>query len=74
MNSRLAQRRELTSAFPLPKSICSCSHNGDGPLSAHEDNLEHGHGACRICDCQRFIWSEWSPAFEDALNAIPLDA
>lgn len=66
--AKLMRRREFASTYPLPKSLCSCGHTGDGPLSAHIDDLEFGHGRCRICDCTRFAWSSFTMSFQEDLD------
>ena len=42
-------------------SLCTCGHTGDGEGSQHEDTFQHGHGACKLCDCERFTWKEFLP-------------
>jgi hypothetical protein len=34
---------------------CKCKHK----RSAHNDNVEKGHGPCRLCDCGRFVWEDF---------------
>lgn len=38
-------------------SYCTCGHIGDKFNSEHQDTLAGGHGACKLCDCQRFTWA-----------------
>lgn len=49
--------KKMTTAGP--KSLCRCSHLGDGPGSEHEDTFEAGHGACRLCKCDKFTWARF---------------
>lgn len=56
-------------AWPLPKSLCTCGHTGDGPGSQHQQHprlLEAGHGRCRmaLCDCKVFTFKEHLPAYQ----------
>lgn len=44
-----------------PKSICRCSHSGDGGNSAHLGIV--GHGACMFCPCSKFSWKGWTAEF-----------
>lgn len=69
---KVTKRRKAAADFPLPKSVCSCGHTGDGPLSAHHNDLEFGHGGClrRGCDCERFVFSGWTTEFQRVLDAI----
>jgi hypothetical protein len=55
--------------FVGPKSICKCSHLGDGIQSDHEDLINNmGHGRCKVCDCKMFIWSRFTPSFSEVMN------
>ncbi len=47
---------------PLPKEKvgkCACGHSGDAQFSDHEDRVQFGHGACKLCDCEQFTWVGW---------------
>ncbi len=60
-------QRKLYSTWRGPRAVCTCEHLGDGSDSEHQDNLEEGHGACRVkgCKCARFVWA----GFTDKFNA-----
>ncbi len=45
----------------IARSRCTCGHTGDGPHSQHFDTpFAKGHGECRLCDCQKFTWKNWT--------------
>lgn len=53
-----------------PKSMCRCGHSGDGENSQHGPStnvhgtvLAEGHGPCKHCDCTKFTWADFTPAF-----------
>jgi hypothetical protein len=56
--------------YQKPKSMCECGCLGDGPNSAHEDNLQFGHGRCKTpgCDCIQFTWIGFLLSFEEYLK------
>jgi hypothetical protein len=39
------------------QSRCTCGHTGDGKNSDHKDLVSPGHGACKLCNCPKFIWA-----------------
>lgn len=42
-------------------SICKCGHKGDGSNSEHKNSFSPGHGSCKLCNCERFTWSSFTP-------------
>jgi hypothetical protein len=55
--------------FTGPKSICKCGHLGDGDRSDHEDLIiNKGHGKCKVCDCKMFVWSRFTPTFDEIID------
>jgi hypothetical protein len=57
---------ELSKKYKLPRGICRCGHQGDGPLSDHSDT-ERGEGmgfcAALDCDCKEFFFDRYTPFF-----------
>lgn len=47
-----------------PKSVCVCSHLGDGKNSQHRDGVQPGHGECTVCACTKFTWKKFTLLFE----------
>jgi hypothetical protein len=41
---------------PRGKSICQCSHRGDGSAAEHAGLLGHGHCTAAGCGCEKFSW------------------
>ena len=38
--------------------MCDCGHfGGESPNNVHDDQFQHGHGACSDCDCKQFTWT-----------------
>jgi hypothetical protein len=66
----LERTRALSAAWRGPKSRCRCGHSGDGTNSAHLGLF--GHGRCDIagCDCSKFSWAAYLPAFNTALLGV----
>jgi len=46
--------QRLASIWGGFKSVCTCSHTGDGTGSEHRDLIEagDGHGQCKHADCK----------------------
>jgi hypothetical protein len=65
----MTTKEEVAATYDRPKSVCSCSHTGDGPKSEHADGIQRGHGACTVagCLCQQFSWAHWTLPFSAAL-------
>ncbi len=66
--------RLLASTWRGPRSVCRCTHNGDGSDSEHADIFPlagMGHGACRVtgCTCAHFSWADWLPIFQAKMDA-----
>ena len=56
-------------SFHGPKSMCRCGHLGDGPYSDHEDlYVDRGHGKCKKCGCEMFVWKSFTPAFAEMVE------
>lgn len=36
---------------------CECGHLGDAPMTSHCDTWQAGHGACKICNCNKYTWT-----------------
>jgi len=62
-----------------PRSVCTCGHSGDVSAEEAFKNLvqtEHGgligHGPCKVpgCDCRKFTWAKFLPAFERTLETV----
>jgi len=53
------------------KSICYCSHLGDGLYGDHEDRYSVGHSRCKVsgCKCIQFTWKKWTPEYEEFLKS-----
>ena len=56
--------------FVGAKSICKCGHLGDGSYSDHEDLINKGHGRCKVCDCEMFVWKKSTPSFNEIIDKI----
>lgn len=61
---------KLSREYMAPKSVCTCSHTGDGVNSDHKDTMQPGHGACKeaTCSCMRFTWARHTDVFAQALK------
>jgi hypothetical protein len=63
--------KEKGKHFVGPKSLCRCSHTGDGEGSQHgNENFNFGSGRCLVngCICERFTWAKWTKKFENFLE------
>lgn len=67
------QRQEISYNYVGPRSMCVCQHPGDGvgqdadgEVSTHGGIL--GHGSCTACECFKFSWQEFLPAFNRAVE------
>lgn len=58
--------KNAVASYGAPRSICQCTHSGDGPHSDHTIALTEGHGACTFpgCKCQHFKWDGWTRSFQ----------
>jgi len=66
--------QRLASIWGGFKSVCTCSHTGDGTGSEHRDLIEagDGHGQCKHADCKctQFSWKRWTVSFGRALASV----
>lgn len=64
LEKKLSDSRRFSNR--APKSICTCGHHGDGNVSWHAGSgPARGHGRCLHagCNCQKFTWKNWAPAY-----------
>ena len=70
----LTPGQRLVQSWTAAKSICTCSHTGDGSGSDHHDLAVggDGHGACKHADCYcgQFSWRRWTATFGEALGKV----
>ena len=70
----LSPAQRFVANWRTVKSVCTCSHTGDGTGSSHHDLVVagDGHGACKHadCGCTQFSWRRWTPAFGEALAKV----
>jgi hypothetical protein len=63
----MTERMKAAQAYSerAPKSICTCSHTGDGANSEHAGLIARGHGMCMVagCKCPKFSWARSTPEF-----------
>lgn len=55
--------RATIRSYTKPRSVCACTHDGDGPQSQHRGTS--GHGACLVkgCKCTKFTWCGFLPEY-----------
>lgn len=59
----------MTRVWDKAKSMCACSHIGDGLESDHlNTKYESGHGECKRCTCSRFTWAGFLPEYIQFMN------
>ena len=65
---------KLYASWKRFRSICTCSHTGDGAGSEHHDLAVagDGHGGCKHadCACSQFSWRRWTATYGEALHGI----
>lgn len=64
----MATRIEISMGYKGPKSVCACTHAGDGPGSSHAGPIGHGPCLVRGCRCTKFTWAQHTDAFAKALE------
>lgn len=50
-------------------AVCRCGHTGDGADGQHAGAASVGWCMSLGCDCERFVWGDWSEAFVRAVKA-----